>query len=217
MTYEKIFEQDTDYQNFTGEFLRKKARFEQMADQGIYKKDNLLEVSNKLYNELKDKVEEHYTTNLEAIKKDLEHFENKTKKIGYAEREAEAKEFEMRYKLADDYELKNMAQDLQSNDLLEINLLRMELKNRKMEEEDRAVKHYIIQNNLNGLDDIDQKEYDNLRYKLGVFSTMGSGRVFLNGGLQSLENIKTEMDKTAKKVVPDKTIKRDVILEQFSL
>ncbi|AQU78311.1 hypothetical protein [Planococcus faecalis] len=214
MTYTTIFKEDAEYQSFTNEYLRKKARFEEMAQQGLYNKEHLKEVANKLHKDLETNVKTHHQTRIETIEKRMDELQKVTQKTRYAERPGDAKEFEMRFKLANDYELQNMVQDLDTTDLLEITLLRMELKNRNLEQQSERVKRYAILNKLDGMTEQQQQEQEELQYQLGVFSTLGTRNIILNDAPVPLDNIGRELSKTANQVVNDKVI-RDVDLNQF--
>lgn len=215
MTYTTIFTEDAEYQKVTGEYLRKRELFEEMARQGLYNKDHLKEVATKLHSDLQTFVAAHSEDKKEAILSRMDELQKATQKTGYAERADDAKEFEIRYKLANDSELEDMVTDLNTTDLLEINLLRMELKNRDMEQHDQQVKRYTMMNKLDGMTVEQQQEKEALQYQLGVFSTLGTGSVILGDELTPLDRIEKELKQSANQIVPHKDVSRDVNFNRF--
>jgi hypothetical protein len=217
-----VFGQDEEYQAFMTEFNRKKARFEMMASQGLYKKEHLQEVAKKLHSDLKNFMDSHKNKQLNEKQQRMESLKNKKNKIGLTERADEAKEFEMRFKLADDFELKRMVDELDTSDLMELSLLRMELKSRGLDKadisgnnHDAKVKRYITENQIDGMDDIERKEYDRLQEESNIYRSMGTGFVVGEDSFKHIDSIQQELNQTAGKVVNDKGVARDVILEQF--
>src|SRR5690625_5088538 len=153
MSYKEIYKHDKEYQDMVNRFKAKKDKLAYMASFGYYKKEYLMDISKDIFSELSNGVREHHQKVKSELSADIERLLNRKKDdVGYAERPNEAKEFEMKYKLAPDHEIKYMVQDLNTDDQLEINLLRMELKNRGMDDLEQKVRHYVIRNDIGGMD-----------------------------------------------------------------
>jgi hypothetical protein len=217
-----VYKQDEEYQKFMSEFSRKKARFEEMASQGIYDKKHLQEVSKKLYADLENFLAGHKDKRFNETQERMEALRNKKNKLGLAERADDVKEIEMQLALADDFELKRKVDELKSTDLLELNLLRMELKKRKLDKEDStgrnydaAVKRYIAENQIDGMDHNDQKEYDRLKEESKIYFSMGKSFVVGEDSFTPVRNIQNDVLQTANKVVNDKSVVRNVNIDQF--
>jgi acetolactate synthase small subunit len=199
MSYKKYFTEDEVYQNAMKDFKRKVAKFKGMAERKVYTKESLMAMADKLANDLKAFVMDYHNSTLEQIKKELEDLENQSKMAGYADRPADTKEFEMRYALAEEHELIEMVQELKSEDLLEINLLRMELRKRNMNDIDRKVRMYVINKELEGLEGEDKVKYDQLKDKLSVFSSMGKQAVILDGEYMHIDTIHNDLREIVRK------------------
>jgi hypothetical protein len=217
-----VYKQDEEYQDYMSEFSRKKARFEEMSSQGIYDKEHLQEVSKKLYADLENFLSGHKDNRFNETQERMEALRNKKNKLGLAERADDVKEIEMQLALADDFELKRKVDELKSTDLLELNLLRMELKNRKLDKEDStgrnydaAVKRYIAENQIDGMDHNDQKEYDKLKEESKIYFSMGKSFVVGEDSFTPVRNIQNDLLQTANKVVNDKSVVRNVNIDQF--
>lgn len=195
MTYKEIFTQDKDYQNFLKEFKQKSNKLESMINEGVYHKSLLREISSKVLNDAREFAMNYRRENLEKIKEEMSYFENRVNDVGYSDRPNEAKEFEMLYKLADDRELESMVYSLNSHDLLEINLLRIELKNRGLKELDRSVKNHVIRHGIDGLDENEQREYDKLSHKLGVFNTLNDESLVIDDSIKSVNALDKDFNK----------------------
>jgi hypothetical protein len=217
-----VYKQDTEYQNFMNEFNQKKARFELMANQGLYKKEHLQEVAKKLHGDLQKFLLNHRTNQLNEIQGCMEALENQSKKLGLSERSDDVKEFEMKFRLANDFELKRMVEDLKTEDLLELSLLRMELKNRGLDKEDISgnnydakVKRYIGEKQIDGMTDADRKAHRLFQEEANIYRSMGAGFVVGENTFQHIDSIQRELNQTANKVVNDKAVVRNVIIDQF--
>lgn len=217
-----VYKADEEYQTFMSEFRTKKHRFELMAKQGLYKKEHLQEVANKLHKDLQNFLLTHKNKQIESRQAKMDELKKKNSKLGLAERSADVKEFEMKYKLADDFELKRMVADLDSIDLLEINLLRMELKSRGLDKEDvtgtnydAKVKRYIAEKQIDGMTDEDRRESSRLQEEANIYRSMGTGFVVGDGSFQHIDSIQRELNTTANKVSNDKGVVRNVIMNQF--
>src|SRR5690625_3602931 len=194
MSYKNIYKQDKEYQNMVNRFKEKKAELERLASFGYYKKDYLLDISKDIFSELSNGMREHHKKLKSELSTDIERLSNrKHKDVGYADRPNEAKEFEMKYKLAPDHEMKNMVQNLNTNDLLEINLLRMELKNRGMDDLEKKVRHYVIQNDIGGMNESERQEYESKKQQFATVNTLGSRGVIIDDEYASLNNIESEL------------------------
>lgn len=197
MSYTKLFELDNEYKAIVNEYKVAKHDFMKKVNYGAYNKDYLLGLANDIVNDLSKKVSECMQKKIEETKAEMNRLKNSKGKIGYAERQAEAKEFEIGYKLADNHELKAIVNDLHTTDLLELSLLRMELKSRNMDNEERQVKAYISKNKLDGMDEIEQKEYDNLQRKLAIYTTMGTNSIVIDGELKPIKVLDMELQRLA--------------------
>ncbi|WP_257349062.1 hypothetical protein [Pseudalkalibacillus decolorationis] len=220
----EVYGQDKEYQSFMGEFNKKKWLLEEMARQGTYSKEHLREVSKHLHSQLQNFMSGHKDKRCNERAERMKEIKSKTNKIGYVERKDEAKELEMRFRLANDFELKRMVDELDSTDLLELNLLRMELKSRGLDKNDVSgqnsdakVKQHIIKNNLEGMSPDDQKEHDRLQEETNIYFSMGSSFIVGEDSFTTLETVKGELDK-AVNTIPDKqSAERSVNLERFNL
>jgi hypothetical protein len=219
----EVYGQDKEYQDFMNEFAGKRARFEEMARQGIYNKEHLKEVARKLGNDLQNFLQEHKNKRLHERQEKMESLKNKAQKFGLAERSADVEEFKMRFKLADDYELKRLVEELATTDTLELNLLRMELKSRGLDKEDLSgrnhdamVKRYIAEN-INKMDDAEQKEYERLQEEATIYRSMGVGFIVGDNSFTTTSTIQQELTKAANSVPDYQKIKRNVPAELFNL
>lgn len=217
MDYKDMFNNNAEYQGIVSTFQRKKAKLETMAQQGLYKKEHLQEVAKKLHAELQQNVVAFRQSVENSLQEELKALESKNKRVGYAERPDDVKELEMRFKLASNFDLQNAVQDLDTTDLLEVNLLRSELKNRKMDELDNRVERYAAMNlvGVGGLDADGIKQYEDIQYKLDVFATMGDRTLVAGDEMIPLDFIGQELTKTANMAVNDKSVVRDVDIATF--
>lgn len=194
MSYKELYSNDKDYQKIINDFKAAKSELEKKAKQRVYKFSLLAEEAQDILDDLQASIKAHHATRLEETKQAMRKLEERDTHVGYADRPNEAKEFEMQYKLASEKDLELMVHDLNTDDLLEINLLRMELKIRGMEDQEKLVKRYVIQNNIGGMDEAQQKEYEAKKKDFATYSTVGGTRnIILDGELRSLDNIEKEI------------------------
>lgn len=217
MTYKNMFNENAEYQEILGTFNRKKAKLELMAQQGLYKKEHLQEVAQKLQDELQQNVSAFNQSKLDRLYEEKKAMESRISRVGYADRPDDVKEFEMRFKLASKHELEDMVQDLDTADLLEVNLLRSELKDRKLEELDGRVERYAAMNlvGLAALGEEGKKNYEDVTLQIGSLSTLGNGYLVTGDELMPLDQLGRELMQTASSAVNDKTVIRDVDISTF--
>lgn len=211
-----FYKENKEYQKFVSDFYRKKARFDEMARQGTYSKAFLQQVSKQLKDNLQGKIMGFRQQGLDSIAERMEILENKKQNIGYADRPDEAKEFEIRFRVASDFELGQMASNLKTKDLLELSLLRMELKNRNMDDKNAAVSNYIRFNNLDGMDETEREEYNQLKEENKLYGSMSAGYVINSEGeMIFMSNIEKDMNQAVNSIPDNQTLKREIPLEQF--
>lgn len=198
MSYKKVYKQDNDYQKIIKKYETARVALQTKANYGSYKFETLLENATTIQSDLVNSIMEFNRIRVAETKEMMDHLDNRVKKVGIAKRESDVKEFEMLYKLADDNELKSIVNDLNTNDLLEVNLLRLELKERKLDDLDQTVRGYAIRNRLNGLDEIEQKEYDYRQNRLNAYVNVGIRYLVTDEALIPLDNIHKELWNIAK-------------------
>lgn len=198
MSYKPLYKHDTKYSKILNEYKAAKNELERKAKQKIYKFETLLQEGTKIFSKLSNDLQEHHKMRVDETTEVIQGLKEKHNDVGYAKRPNEAKEFEMRYKLADDHELAGMVNHLKSNDILELSLLRMELKNREMDQEEQKVKYYIMQNDINGLDEIEQREVDYKSQQLSTYNTIGNKTLVDGDELIPIETINDELWEVAK-------------------
>jgi hypothetical protein len=196
--YKNMLKNDNEYMSIVNEYKAAKADMEKKAKQGIYNSDYLRKIGTDIHAELTNKIKAYHNKRINELSSEMDKLKERDNKVGYADRPNDAKEFEMRYKLASDKELKDMVQDLNTDDILEINLLRMELKNRGMDESEKLVKRYVIQQDIGGMDDIERREYEYKGKQLATLRTLGNNRVVIDDGILSLDSIGQELWNIAK-------------------
>lgn len=211
----EFLQTDSGYQNIVNEFNSKKNLFDEMVRQGIYNKEHLQKIANQLVEDLRKNIIRHRRERMEECDRQIKELEAKKQSIGYVERQAEAKEFEIRFAIADDYELKSTVDNLTSTDLLELSLLRMELKKRGMGEE-ANVKMYVDRHGLDGMDGEDRKKYDRLREEKRVYMGHTNDMVIIGHELFTLSSIQSELNAKANSVPDNQTVKRPVSAARFS-
>lgn len=217
MSYRDIFKADPQYTEIVATFKRKKAKLELMASQGLYRKAHLQEVAGKLQKELRENVEAFNRSKMETLQEAKKALQSKNNRVGYAERADEVKELEMRFKLASKQELEDMVQDLETDDLLEVNLLRSELKDRKLEDLDARAQRYVNTNlvGVGGLDEEGKKQLESIDYQIGVFNTMRNEYIVDGEELVALGNVERDLMNTANTTENNKSIVRDVDIASF--
>lgn len=143
-----------------------------------------LKVMSRMFNE----------TALRDLKSEGEAIARKRVDVGYSKRSEDAKEFEMMYALASDRELQDMTQDIDTDDLLQANLLRMELKKRGMEDQNENVRLYVMKNNLDGSQTKNAEINRNAQIYAGV-DQIGAGAFYKNGEYVNIESMEAKLNK----------------------
>lgn len=198
MSYKSLYKHDAEYTKILNEYKAAKNELKRKANQKIYKFETLLQEGTEIFSRLSNNLSKHHKMRVDEITEVVHGLKAKHNDVGYAKRPNEAKEFEMRYKLADDHELAGMTNRLKSNDILELSLLRMELKNREMDQEEQKVKYFIMKNNINGLDEIEQREVDYKSKQLSTYNTIGNKTLVDGDELIPIETINDELWEVAK-------------------
>lgn len=198
MSYKEFYKADSNYQKIINKFKAEKNELQRKANYGTYKVDALMSEGATIQSNLTDAIKEHNQTKVKEINESMKMLKNGHKDVGYTARPNEAKEFEMRYALSEDHELTEMVDNINSNDLLEINLLRMELKKRELTDADRQVKNYVTTNKIGGLTDDEQRQYDIRQKELSVYNTMGNSGLVIDEEYKSLDNIQKELHEVSR-------------------
>lgn len=198
MSYTEVYKNDADYQKIISEYEASKSDLQRKANYGSYKSQVLLEESAAIHSNLTNAITEHNQTRVSELKESMNLLKSGKNDVGYADRPNDVKEFEMRYKLANDNELQDLVNHLDSNDLLEINLLRMELKARNLDGLDHKIRSYVVRNRIDGMDEIEQKEYDYQENKLSAYLSVGARALVTGDSLAIVSNIDRELTSIAK-------------------
>ncbi|WP_175615826.1 hypothetical protein [Piscibacillus halophilus] len=188
-----LFSEDTDYKKFINDYQANFNRLKKMNEQGIYSKQTLSDANNYLRTQVIEFANMYYHDQKEKIESELKQTENEAQKIGIAERPDDTKEFELKFNLADEHELKDMANNLNTTDILELSLLRQELRKRNMMNEDKHVKHYMIVNQLNAPEG-KKDRLNELNQKLAILNTVKSNGLYIDGTFKTISTIEKELN-----------------------
>lgn len=189
MEFEQYFEQDKVYQEILSLYKRDKKTVKDAVEAGSDDYASIRKaidtVGNKLQESIRDFNEERKQ---ELLDEQQEIIDSYQPDIDYQSNEAE--QFRVKFKLADDYELKNYVQDIAGDNPLELNLLRMELKDRNMNDQDMVLKNVSFQQTSQYTND---ERFNEINQRLATFNTMGNDKAVIDGDLKSIEAIKEEL------------------------
>lgn len=210
MEHLSFFEKDPNYQEIISKYKDYNKKFNQLVNKRLNNKLDLTNLVTSIKSDLSNMLHDYYSNKRDELEKEKARLQNEAMTIGYADRQAEAEEFKMRYKLADDHELQRIAEETQSNDLLELNLLRMELKDRNLKDHDKKVKNYIMMNELNK-DPENEERIGDINNQLATINTIPNNGFYVGKDYKTVENIERELRNQLNGYEPRQATKEDLI------
>lgn len=190
----KVFDNDKQFNELLEKHNQLVKTLKNKVNRGIYDESTITSVSSQIPNALENDVKQFRENKLKELDQEQQEIEASYKNnVGYASRKDEAEEVKMSYALMDDWEIKNVVMDLNTDELLHLNLLRMELKNRKLTEESQKVKQYIAQNRLENQHE-ENERYQEIAYDKSVLHSIGNGGFYENGVYKTTDMIKNELN-----------------------
>lgn len=119
-------------------------------------------------------------------------FAQKKKDVGFATR-PDVKELEVHFKLLSDQDIKHYAATLKSDDVLELTILRLELKSRNFEEADTQVSTYMAMNKVGGMNPGEESDFRHYSERLKNYSSVSPAYIVADNSLQALDHYSDEM------------------------
>src|SRR5699024_8765082 len=142
------------------------------VEAGATDKKELMAAVKKVAGDLQNGIQNYHTKRVAELEKKQNELANQEPEIDYTSNKAE--NYRIKFKLADDYKLKEYAQEVTGDDLTEMNLLRLELRKRGLKQEDDRLKRITIEQQTEYRDSPEFKETVN---ELSALRTMGASRV----------------------------------------
>lgn len=197
MSYKEQFKNDTNYQTFINEFKNGKNTILNAAKSGVIDGQVLVGSINKVVSDLQNNVKSYHENKLKEIEQKQEEIRaNYLQDVDYTSNEA--KQFEVKFNLADDSELQNYVQTLKSDNMLEINLLRVELRKRGLKDLDSRVRGYVA--GLEG-EYHNNEEYNALTKQIGTLRTMGNNAAIIDGEYSRIDTLQNSLSKEVLEIV----------------
>lgn len=209
---DKLFENDKDYQEVVKAYKDYLSGFDRYLNEGYHDKGNLTKMASYIENNLQQKIKELHMNKKQELQNKLSELEKQAAPIGLSERQADAEEMKLKFKIADDNELRDIVSELNTTDLLELSLLRSELQDRGLSESDRTVKNHIIKNRLQKDPEV-EKQIEETQKKLSVINTLPNSAFYVDGELKTMKGISNELNNKLKMYEPREYTNQDFVNE----
>jgi len=192
MGYKAMFAADKEYMEIVTTYKQAQAALEKKIESINYSNADLQAELNMMMAEAASRLTAIRNKRIEEANEAIA-FAQKPKAIGFATREGESKEFEVHFKLLSDQDIKHFAATLKSADILELTILRLELKSRGFSEADSQVSQYITQNKVGGMNAGDESDFRYYSERLKNFSSVSPAYIVMDNSLQALDQYSNEM------------------------
>lgn len=191
MTYKKLFAEDNTYQEMVAKYFNGVDTIQRGVKLQTINAKTAKELGNKLYAELEKDLKEYNSSKLQELQSKTEQIEAQySPEFDYES--AEAKNKATRLKLKSQLELEDMVNQ-PGDDLMELNLLRLELKERGLNELDNRLYYHGMKNTVNAKQN--DESYQEAQKAIATLHTMGNKGLVVLDEYVPLEALPSQFDK----------------------